>query len=195
MENIELDTDFVKKIILDNLKVQKKIVEQSHKIMEISRSISTSLRNGGKIFLFGNGGSAADSQHIAAELSGKFYNSNRPGLPAISLNSNVSSITAIANDFGYDKIFSRQLEGLLTPKDVVLGISTSGASPNVIKGIQKAKEIGALTISFTGYSGGKLAKISDLSICVPSEDTPRIQESHILIGHIICEIVEKDLFG
>ena len=144
--------------------------------------------------MFGNGGSAADSQHIVAELSGKFYNSKRPGLAAISLNTNTSSLTAIANDFSYEEIFSRQLEGLLNSKDLVVGISTSGNSTNVFNGLNKAKEIGAVTVSFTGASSGKLGSVSDFCLRVPSKDTPRIQESHILVGHIICECVEKILF-
>tara|TARA_Y100001970_G_C14234991_1_gene861276 strand:+ start:1208 stop:1789 length:582 start_codon:yes stop_codon:yes gene_type:complete len=193
MEN--LDVDFIKSRINSNISVQEALLKESSNINKIAENFSKCLEKGGKIILFGNGGSAADSQHIAAELSGKFYNSKRPGLAAISLNTNASSLTAIANDFSFDEVFSRQLEGLLDSKDLVVGISTSGNSINVFNGLDKAKKIGAITVSFTGNSSGKLNSVSDFSLCIPSKDTPRIQESHILVGHIICEIVEKKLFG
>lgn len=144
--------------------------------------------------MFGNGGSAADAQHITGELVNKFY-INRPMLNALALNVNTSVLTAIANDVSYDDVFSRQIEHLVDYKDVVIGLSTSGKSKNVIKALQVAKNKGALAIGFTGESGGMLGNYADIVINVPSNETPRIQEVHIIIGHIICELVEKELFG
>lgn len=144
--------------------------------------------------LFGNGGSAADAQHIAAEFVGKFYK-NRESLPALAFHTNTSVVTATANDFGYDKIFERQVSSLVDEGDIAIGISTSGFSLNVIKGLQKAKEKGAITVGWTGQKENEIEKIVDFCIKVPSEDTPRIQEGHITIGHIICYLVEKELFA
>lgn len=148
----------------------------------------------GKVVLFGNGGSAADAQHIACELVGQ-VKLKRKAFPAIALNTNTSTLTAIANDYGYNVVFSRQVEALVTGKDVVIGISTSGNSPNVVKAIKAAKIKGAKTVGLTGGDGGKLAKVVDLALIVPSDSTPRIQEMHITIGHIVCEMVEKELAG
>jgi len=146
-----------------------------------------------KMLLCGNGGSASDAQHIAAELSGRFY-TDRPPLYAEALHVNSSYITAVANDYGYEATYARMIEAAGRKGDILFGISTSGNSPNVVKAMQKAKEIGMLTIGFTGKSGGKMKEICDIMICVPSDDTPRIQESHILIGHIICQLIEEDMF-
>jgi D-sedoheptulose 7-phosphate isomerase len=165
------------------------------KLSEIEKAadiIVRSLKNGGKLIVFGNGGSAADAQHIAAELVGKFK-IERQALPAIALTTNTSILTALANDYGYDTVFRRQIEALTGPKDVVLGISTSGNSSSVIEAITAARRIGARTIGITGGNGGDLAVVAEFTIIVPSENTPRIQEAHITIGHIICEIVEKAL--
>ena len=167
--------------------------EQSELIAQISSLVIAAFRNGHKLFLFGNGGSASDAEHIATELSGRFK-LERPSLPALSLTANTSTLTAIANDYGFEMLFSRQLEGLANTGDVVIGISTSGNSPNVINGLKFAKSIGATTIAMTGKSGGKLIEFADYCLCIPSDDTPRIQEAHILIGHILCDLVEKDLF-
>jgi len=160
--------------------------------------IVATYRAGGKVVVFGNGGSAADAQHLAGELVGRFK-LERPALPAIALSTNTSILTAIANDYGYDVVFSRQIEALVTEKDVVIGISTSGRSPNVIGAIKAAKKKGARTIVLTGGKGGpsrgRMAEVADLVLAVPSDSTPRIQESHITIGHIVCELVEKELFG
>lgn len=160
--------------------------------------IVAAYRAGGKVVVFGNGGSAADAQHLAGELVGRFK-LERPALPAIALSTNTSILTAIANDYGYDVVFSRQIEALVTEKDVVIGISTSGRSPNVIGAIKAAKKKGARTIVLTGGKGGpsrgRMAEVADLVLAVPSDSTPRIQESHITIGHIVCELVEKELFG
>jgi D-sedoheptulose 7-phosphate isomerase len=146
------------------------------------------------LFLFGNGGSAADSQHIAAEFVGRFA-FDRPALSALALSVNTSCLTAIGNDYGYDQVFSRQLEALARPGDVAIGISTSGNSPNVLGGIATAKRLGLHTIGWTGCAGGKLKDAADHCICAPSNETPRIQECHILIGHIVAEIVEQEIFG
>ena len=165
------------------------------KISEIERIvdfITKAYKAGGKVVLFGNGGSAADAQHIACELVGKFM-LERQALPAIALTTNTSTITAIANDCGYDMTFSRQVEALVDNKDVVIGISTSGSSPNVIEAMKTAKMKGAKTIGLTGGKGGQLAEVADLALVVPSYVTPRIQEAHITIGHIVCELVEREL--
>ena len=159
----------------------------------IAEQIIQVFRQGNKVVLFGNGGSASDAQHIAAELVGKFY-LNRPSLPAISLTGNISALTAIANDISYADIFDRQVQGIVKKGDAVIGFSTSGNSENVIRGIAKAKQIGAVTIAFTG-SGGKLKELADYTLVVPSTDTPRIQEAHITAGHIICYLVEEAIFG
>lgn len=162
-------------------------------LIEISDQLVQGLRSGGRVFLFGNGGSAADAQHIACELAGRFYLDRDP-LPAIALTTNTSSLTAIANDYNYEVVFARQLQGLVNKGDVVIGISTSGESPNILRGIEEAKRRGAITIAFTGQ-GGRLKAISDYVLSIPSKDTPRIQEAHITAGHIICYLVEEALFG
>ncbi|MFC1984903.1 D-sedoheptulose 7-phosphate isomerase [Chloroflexota bacterium] len=167
------------------------------KVSEIERMvdlITTAYKAGRKVVLFGNGGSAADAQHIAGELVGRFK-LNRRAFPAIALNTNTSILTAVANDYGYEVVFSRQVEALVNDKDVVIGISTSGESPNVIEAMKAAKIKGAITIGLTGGNGGKLAEVADLALVVPSDSTPRIQEAHITIGHIICQLVERELSG
>jgi D-sedoheptulose 7-phosphate isomerase len=151
------------------------------------------LKQGHKVLFFGNGGSAADAQHIAAEFVGRFAFS-RPALPALALSVNSSSLTAIGNDFGFDLVFSRQIEALGRPGDVAIGISTSGNSPNVLRAISAARGIGMHTIALTGCTGGDLKNAADHCICVPSNETPRIQECHILIGHVIAELVEQTIF-
>ena len=184
----------IESIIQDSVQVKNEIGKtQIDTIIEATKLICECLKNNAKVILFGNGGSAADSQHIAAELIGRFQK-NRTALGAISLNTNTSIITAIANDYGYDKIFSRQIEGLAKNDDIVIGISTSGNSKNVILGIQQAKKQGLKTIVFSGCGGGNLAKEADISITVASNITARIQEAHIMIGHIICELIEDELF-
>jgi D-sedoheptulose 7-phosphate isomerase len=187
----------VEKIVIElkehNGVIEKILSEQTEKINEIARLIINCYKNGGKVILFGNGGSAADAQHIAAELVGQ-YQLQRKGLPAIALTTNTSILTSIGNDYGFDKIFERQIESLVTNEDIVIGISTSGNSENVLKGILKAKEKGAQTIAFTGKNGGKLKDKVNILLNIPSNNTPRIQEAHITIGHIICGIVENEIF-
>jgi len=161
-------------------------------VAEAARLIARSLGSGRKLLLFGNGGSAADAQHIAAELVGKYLRL-RPPLAAIALTANTSSLTAVANDLAFDQVFARQVEALGTAGDVALGISTSGESPNVLLAIEVAKRKGLATLGLTGRQGGKLQALVGCCISVPSDETPRIQEAHILIGHILCEIVEQEL--
>lgn len=159
----------------------------------VCKLLVTALREGNKILLFGNGGSAADAQHIATELVGRFA-FDRPALPALALSVNTSSITAIGNDYGFDQVFSRQIEALARPGDVAIGISASGKSSNVLFAFSAAKKLGLHTIALTGKTGVKLKGGVDHCLCVPSNDTPRIQECHIMIGHIISELVERELF-
>ncbi len=147
-----------------------------------------------KTILAGNGGSAADAQHIAAELVGR-YGFDRPSIPSLALTTDTSNLTAIGNDYGYDQVFSRQLEGMGQKGDIFFGISTSGNSQNIINAFASAKKKGITTVALVGRDGGKMAQMADIALVVPSDSTPRIQESHILIGHIICDIIEKELFG
>ena len=150
-------------------------------------------RNDKKMLLCGNGGSASDAQHIAAELSGRFYKDRKP-LYAEALHVNTSYITAVANDYGYEETYARMVQAAGREEDILLGISTTGNSPNVVRALQKANEIGMISIGFTGKNGGKMSDICNKIIKVPSDDTPRIQEAHILIGHIICQLIEEELF-
>ena len=160
-------------------------------ISAVAECLRDCLKRGNKILLMGNGGSAADSQHIAAEIVGR-YKRERRGLPAIALTTDTSTLTSIGNDYGFEFIFSRQVEALCNPLDVVIGISTSGNSVNVVRGIETAKQIGATTVALTGGSGGKLAALCDYSLTMPSSDTPRIQEAHIFIGHSLCGLMEAE---
>lgn len=162
-------------------------------VAKVSEILVDALKQGNKVLLFGNGGSAADAQHIAAELVGRFA-FDRPALPALALSVNSSCVTAIGNDYGFDQVFSRQLEALARPGDIAIGISTSGNSANVLRAMSTAKKIGLKTIALTGRSGGNLKSAVDYCICAPSNETPRIQECHILVGHIISELVEREIF-
>ena len=176
----------------ETLEVLSKIKQtQTDLINEVAKIITESFKSGNKLLICGNGGSAADAQHIAAEFIGKFYKIDRPALPAIALNTNTSIITALANDFGYDMTFSRQVEGLGQKGDVFITISTSGNSINALEAAKIARDKGMKVISFTGEGGGKLADVSNITIKIPSKNTPIIQNAHISILHIICEIVEN----
>ena len=177
----------VKQAILDNPELQ-------NRIQQAAEMITASLRGGGKVHFCGNGGSAADAQHLAAELSGRFY-FDRPPLNAEALHCNTSYLTAVGNDYGYDLIFSRLLRGTAKADDVVVGISTSGNSKNILKAFEVAKEMNVKIIAMTGETGGAMKDYADILLNAPSKDTPRIQESHIMLGHIICELVETELFG
>lgn len=163
-------------------------------LSQLAASLIRAFERGNKVLLFGNGGSATDAQHIAAELVGRFA-FDRPALPALSLATNLSAITAIANDHGFRRVFSRQIEAFGRPGDVAIAISTSGNSPNVLHAVALAKKLRMHTAALTGRSGGKLKSIVEVCLRVPSDDTPRIQECHILLGHILSEIVEQGLFG
>jgi D-sedoheptulose 7-phosphate isomerase len=168
---------------------------QSGVIGEIGTTLARVLKGGKTVFLFGNGGSAADAQHISAELVGRFLG-ERKGLPAIALTTDTSALTAIANDYGYDEVFARQVRALGRAGDVAIGISTSGKSPSVLRAIEAAKELGMKTLGLTGGTGGALAGLVDVSLCVSASTLScRIQETHILIGHVLCELVDRRLFG
>lgn len=180
--------------IRTSIAVKQELLKQSALLAQVAEKLIEAYEAGKKILVFGNGGSAADAQHIAAELVGKYYMDRRP-LPAEALTVNTSSLTAIGNDYAFERIFARQVEALGNPGDVAIGISTSGNSPNVIEAIRAAKKKGMITIGLTGAEGGRLRNEVDYCICVPSKDTPRIQEAHILIGHIWCELIERALFG
>ena len=181
----------IERIFRESIRVKEETIEaNSERIVEAVESIRELFSRNGKILFFGNGGSAADSQHIAAEFIGRFKKERR-SLAAIALTTDTSILTALGNDYGFDVIFARQIEGLGSRGDVAFGISTSGNSKNVIEGIKQAKKMGLKTISLTGCGGGKLAPLTDISIIVPSAETARIQESHICIAHAICELVEE----
>ncbi len=167
--------------------------ELLNRVSELARETSSCFRQGRKLLLCGNGGSAADAQHLAAELSGRFY-LNRPPLPAEALHVNTSFLTAVANDYGYDQVYARMTEAIGQRGDFLWAFSTSGNSPNILLAIEKARSIGMKIAGFTGSQGGKMANMCDWLINIPSNDTPRIQESHIMIGHILCEWIEKELF-
>lgn len=178
----------------ESIAVKRALLEtQAETIANVGRALVAALRNGKTLYLFGNGGSAGDAQHIAAELVGRFTKERR-ALPAVALTTNTSALTALGNDYEYAIVFSRQLEAFGKPGDIVIGISTSGNSPNVLHGLQAAKTLEMVTVGLTGETGGQTKAVADHCICVPSRDTARIQESHILIGHILCEIIECELF-
>jgi D-sedoheptulose 7-phosphate isomerase len=189
--------EYIKNQILASYETKKKILENSA-LIDIIEDVATRCvdvyKKGHKTILAGNGGSAADAQHIAAELVGR-YGFDRPSLPSLALTTDTSNLTAIGNDYGYDKVFSRQLEGMGQEGDLFIGISTSGNSANIITAFESAKAKGITTVALTGRDGGKMAQMADVAIIIPSNDTPRIQESHILIGHILCDIIEKEIFA
>lgn len=173
----------------DSIRLKEHLKNQSEILVKVATEITEAYQKGNKVLLFGNGGSAGDAEHIATELLGKFYKERNP-LPAIALTTNTLSITAIANDYGYEKVFARQVQALAVEGDIVIGISTSGNSANVVSGLKTAKELGMRTVALVG-KGGKITDIADYIISFPSTDTPRIQEAHITAGHIICYLVEE----
>jgi len=188
--------DRIKEIIKEAITAKSSVLYDESLIKKIQKSaelIKTTLKKGGTVFVFGNGGSAADSQHFAAELVGRFQK-NRKGLAALSLTTDTSILTSLANDYSFDIVFKRQLEALATPRDIAIALSTSGNSKNVLAGLKQAKSMGLNTIGFTGQSSGNFGKICNIVLNAPSKVTARIQEIHGLIIHIICEIVEKDAF-
>ncbi len=185
-------------IILKRFKESSKVKalflkENLPKLLDVIKSVSHAFESGNKIFFFGNGGSAADAQHLAAEFVNR-YVMDRPPLPAIALTTDTSILTSVSNDLAFDEIFAKQLRALGKEGDVAIGISTSGTSPNIIKAFEVAKEMGIKRVALTGNNGGVISKMADFSLVVPSTSTPRIQEVHILIGHILCEMVEHYLF-
>ncbi len=172
--------------------IEKTIEKLIPNIETASEMLTDTLKKGNKVLLCGNGGSAADAQHIAAELTGR-YKSERKGLPGIALTTDTSALTAIGNDYGYERVFDRQVEALANEGDLLIGISTSGNSANVLSALKTAKARGCTTIGFSGHTGGAMNEICDINLVVPSDDTPRIQEMHILFGHTLCQIVDNEL--
>lgn len=179
-------------ILAEHARVQEALKALVPSVIEVAKVVAQALESGDKVLLCGNGGSAADAQHIAGELVGRFLRERRP-LPALALNANTSVLTALGNDYGFEEVFARQVAALGRPGDVLIAISTSGNSPNVLRAAKAARERGMKVIGLTGAGGGKLRELCDLCLCVPSASTPRIQEMHILIGHIICQLVEEAL--
>ncbi len=185
----------IKEALRESVEAKQALTEEDiGTIAEIADTMVEALRRGRKVIWMGNGGSAADAQHLAAELVSKFY-MERGGLPSLALHCNTSVVTAVGNDYGFDHVFERQVEALAKEGDVVVGISTSGNSPNVLQAIERARDRGCITVGMTGMSGGVLFGAVDLCLRAPSDDTPRIQEVHITAGHIICELVESAMFG
>ena len=174
----------------EHLKVAQTMSGLTDRVEIATQLCINSLKNGGKILIFGNGGSAADAQHIAAEMVGR-YKVERKGLPAIALTTDTSALTSIGNDYGFNHVFDRQVEALANKGDVVIGISTGGSSDNVISALKLAKEMGCKTIGFSGRDGGEMNTVCDVNLIVPAEDTPRIQEMHIVIGHTICHLIDQ----
>jgi len=189
--------DKIKRIIKSSIDTKQSVLQNEGLLKTIAASIDVivnAFRNGNRVYFCGNGGSAADAQHLAAEFSGRFY-TNRKALPAEALHCNTSYLTAVANDYGFDEIYSRLIDGIGEAGDVLVGLSTSGNSTNIIKAFETAKKKVMITIGFTGKSGGNMKPLCDHLINIPSTDTPRIQESHIMVGHIICQLVEENIFS
>lgn len=187
----------ISSIIEASINVKQQILsntEMIERLQIISNCITTAFQNGNKVLFCGNGGSAADAQHLAAEFSGRFY-TDRHALPAEALHVNTSYLTAVANDYSYDVVYARLVNGIGKKGDVLIGLSTSGNSKNILEAFKVAREKEMITVGFTGESGGKMKELSDYLLNVPSNDTPRIQESHILLGHIICQLVEEQYFS
>ena len=186
----------IKKIINASIVVKQKLLLDERilrTIIQVVDIIVKSFKAGNRVYFAGNGGSAADAQHLAAEFSGRFY-SDRVALPAEALHCNTSYLTAVANDYSYDEVYARLIRGIAHSGDVLVGLSTSGNSGNIVKAFEEARRKQVITVGFTGENGGKLKPLSDYLFNIPSTDTPRIQESHILLGHIVCELVEKEFF-
>lgn len=188
--------DKIKSIIQSSIDTKKRIIDNPalmEVIEKITNEIVKAFKNGNKVLFCGNGGSAADAQHLAAEFSGRFYTDRNP-LPSEALHCNTSYLTAVANDYGYDVVYSRIVKGVGKEGDVLIGLTTSGNSVNIIKAMQQAEQLGMVTVAFTGESGGQMKLLCDYLVNIPSNDTPRIQESHITLGHIVCQLVEEALF-
>jgi D-sedoheptulose 7-phosphate isomerase len=192
-----MNMEQVKNLIAASIQVKQQML-QDEKLLQTIEAVADkmvqALQNGNRIYFCGNGGSAADAQHLAAEFSGRFY-TDRKALPAEALHCNTSYLTAVANDYSYDVVYARLVQGIGHAGDVLVGLSTSGNSGNIVKALEAAREEGLVTVGFTGAAGGQMKDLSDFLINVPSTDTPRIQESHILAGHIICQLVEERFFA
>jgi D-sedoheptulose 7-phosphate isomerase len=191
------NTDLIKRNISDSIATKENLLQDNliiDTIVEISNLIIKAFKNGNKLLFCGNGGSAADAQHLAAEFSGRYY-LNRPPLHAEALHTDTSFMTAVANDFSFDEVYARLIEGIGKKGDVLIGMSTSGNSKNIVRALEQAKKQNITIIGFTGAKGGEINSYCDLMIHIPSNDTPRIQESHLMLGHAICELVEKELFS
>jgi len=187
----------IKAILQDSIDTKQKLLASEELIVTIQQAVNaivTAFKSGRHVYFCGNGGSAADAQHLAAEFSGRFY-TDRKALPAEALHCNSSYLTAVANDYSFEMIYSRLIDGIGREGDVLVGLSTSGNSANIIRAFETARQKNMITIGFTGHSGGKMKPLSDYLINIPSGDTPRIQECHITIGHIICQLVEENYFG
>lgn len=187
----------IRSIITASVETKQRILADENLLKTIEgivTLVSSAFRNGNRVYFCGNGGSAADAQHLAAEFSGRFY-TDRKALPAEALHCNTSYLTAVANDYGYEVVYSRMIDGIGEAGDVLIGLSTSGNSANILKAFEVARGKGIHTVAFTGAGGGKMKDLSDYLVNVPSTDTPRIQESHITIGHIICQLVEEQYFN
>lgn len=189
--------DSIRKIIEASIRVKQDLLQNEgllNTTQQIVDAITTALRNNRRLYFCGNGGSAADAQHLAAEFSGRFY-TDRKALPAEALHCNTSYLTAVANDYSYEVVYARLIEGIGQEGDVLVGLSTSGNSANIVKAFEAAQNKNIITVGFTGAGGGKMKSLSQYLLDVPSNDTPRIQESHILLGHIICQLVEENYFS
>lgn len=189
--------ELIKKQVEDSLKVKNSILQNEEilqLVLTISKKTIDAYKSGNKTILAGNGGSAADAQHFAGEFVSRFY-FDRPGLPSIALSTDTSVITAVGNDYGYEKVFSRQIQANGNSGDIFIAISTSGNSENILEALKESKKRGIITVGLTGEDGGKMKELCDYCVCVPSKETPRIQEAHILIEHIICSLVEEEIFG
>lgn len=194
MNDLAAMNDTIRAAIQESVEVKTRLLAESNTpLARIAVAMTEAFRNGGKVVLFGNGGSAADAQHVAAELVNRFL-MERKALPALALTTDSSILTAMANDLGFDCVFARQVEALVRPGDVVVGLSTSGNSENVLQGLRAARECGATTVGLTGRDGGRLKDVADICFCTPSDNIPRIQEAHITVLHAICEAVERELF-
>ena len=187
----------IRSLIESSIETKQKLLQDdkiAETVEEITKAIVAAFKNGNKLLLCGNGGSAADAQHLAAEFTGRFYK-DRQALPAEALHVNTSYLTSVANDYSFDVVYSRMVTGIGNKGDLLIGLSTSGNSINIIKALEAAKEKGMITVGFTGETGGEMKNLCDHLINIPSDDTPRIQESHILLGHIICQLAEEKYFG
>jgi D-sedoheptulose 7-phosphate isomerase len=184
----------IEHFVSESIRVKKEFFEANASLVAATATrMAAGLRDGRKVLLFGNGGSAADAQHIAAEFVGRFIPDRIP-LPAISLATDTSALTALGNDYGYNAVFSRQVQALGNPGDIAIGISTSGNSPSVVEALEVARSKSLFTIGFTGQGGGKMLGKADVLFCVPTKMTPRVQETHITLGHVLCELIDRELF-